>query len=172
MGYPSGTPIDATMKVNQLPAMAVCPFRADVDLFGAADTTTYGVPIWITGYSYCARVDDQPNAFGAVLKPQRIAKRRGGSSGILWCDTLTMLRAGGADQGHSFYHHRAKLEFNPATGTLLNAHQALLGQHRGWSDGSVEWMPGLSIDVDASHVTDSCSYRVAIPGAIEIWYYF
>ena len=171
-GAVPGTEINSTMTLMDLPQMAACPFRRDVSLFTSPDLATYGVPIWITGYIYCGRLEDKPNAFGQILKPDHVAHGRGTTRGVLWADTLTFARAGGADQGHSFFHFRGTLDFNPAMGTIMNARNAMVGQNRAWSDGSVEWITGKSIDITPANRSQTCSYVVNVPGALEIWYWF
>ena len=43
----------------------------------------------------------------------------------------------------------------------------MLGQHRAWSDGSVEWVAGSEIDGDVTRRESTASYKIGPPGN---WY--
>ncbi len=82
-----------TELTTQLPKVCVCPFRAEIDLFQQPQTIA-GLNYWITGYAYCARVNESANLTGAVLRASDIADLRGKHRGVLWADTLMYSTSG------------------------------------------------------------------------------
>ncbi|MGN6506501.1 MAG: type II secretion system protein [Tepidisphaeraceae bacterium] len=165
--------VDPSMTIDRLPVLATCPFRRRIELFQAADTMSYGIPIWVTGYAYTARLNEAgANVTGLSLQPKAGAQRRGGHRGVIWCDTLAFLQVGGINQGYSNFHGRGTLNFNPSFGTL-NDPAPITGQHRAYDDGSVEWVPASKIDLNAAHLDANAAYKLALPGnALNLWYFF
>jgi hypothetical protein len=158
-----------TLPTRQLPAVFVCPFRRDLELFQNADASL-GEPYWITGYVYLARCDEQAGP-GQVLKPERIASSKGKRRGVLWADTLDAMRVGGTLQGYAYFHFRGRMQFNPASGMVLST-TPLLGQHRAWSDGSVEWINGSNLRTSAGEIDQSASFKAVTPSAFELVFWF
>ena len=169
----SPNPVVSTMSIEQLPVVATCPFRRNVDVFKACDLTNYGVPIWISGYVYTARLNEGgSNMFGVPLQPFRGAQRGGKTRGVIWADTFIFSRQGGVDAGYSAFHFRGATDFNTAAGTLLST-RTVRGQNRAFDDGSVEWIPIGQIDTDPARRDVVSAYKIALPGnALTLWYYF
>jgi prepilin-type N-terminal cleavage/methylation domain-containing protein len=162
--------VSASTRVERLPQTLVCPLRMDVELFETADLST-GTPWYATGYSYFARLGERENRGGVVLKPKRVTDAAGKRRGVLWADTVGQVTVGGASQGYAFFHFNGKIEFNPAFGTTMNP-RPLRGQNRAWSDGSVEWVPGETIELDPMRADEAASYKLVVPGAFTFVYYF
>ncbi len=152
-----------------LPVGTTCPSRDRVDLFQGSDPS-FGVPYWITGFVYLGRLDEPGNTFGVVLKRERSAGSKGLKRAPLWGDTLTYARAG-AVGGWSFFHGSRSDRFEPALGTLQDW-RSIRGRHLGYTDGSVEWVPKKDYRLDATMPDEQASYRLTVPGAFTIWYYF
>lgn len=166
-------PAAALPTLEQLPKVAVCPFRLRVGVFETVDTTGYGRPIWITGYQYTARLNEgPPNVFGHALQPKAGAQRRGTGRGTIWADQIAFLAVGGQDSGYGYFHFRGSLSFNPNGGTVRD-YRPLTGQHRAFDDGSVEWRAGSEIPLERATMDQTAPYKVALPGnAIVLWYWF
>lgn len=161
--------VDDSMSTDRLPLQFVCPFRRELEMFPIADPS-YGEPYWITGYVYVGRCDEAASP-GGVVHIERIARAKGNHRGVLWADTVDVLRAGSSIGGYVYFHSRGKLEFNAATGLLARA-DALQGQHRAWIDGSVEWVTGGEIRTDANQIDQAVSYKAIVPGTFELAYWF
>jgi prepilin-type N-terminal cleavage/methylation domain-containing protein len=159
--------IPATVTVDTLPKLLRCPFREDYGLLLASDAT-YTTPFWTTGYMYIGRIDESPNANGIALKPKQIAKYAGKNRGVIWADTLTYQTA--PTTGYACFHLA-----DPATTQVINGLVAkpedLQGAHRGWSDGSVEWVPRQSIDLSPANADNVAPYKLN-GGGLTMWCYF
>jgi prepilin-type N-terminal cleavage/methylation domain-containing protein len=155
-------------RVDQLPRQVVCPIRLESE--AALDViSVFTDPYWVTGYMYCGRVDEGLNG-NVLYKPQRVARARGGQRGTLWADTLVLHFSGaGAPLGHTFYHARSGGASNVAT--FRNV-ENLAGQHRAYSDGSVEWLTARAIDTSVARVSEAATYRTTAPQGFGLAYYF
>ena len=106
---------------------------------------------------YTGRLDDAGNG-GVVLKPERIAGAKGAKRGVLWADLLYWYETGG--ERFVYFHTSPYIR---ATYRGFADTTALRGQHRAWSDGSVEWVEGSMIDTarDASaKFNKTATYKV------------
>jgi prepilin-type N-terminal cleavage/methylation domain-containing protein len=157
-------------STTDLPKILVCPFRSQIELF-QQPTSAFGFVYWITGYAYCARVNESSNIAGTVLNAGDIADGKGRHRGVLWADTLMYSTSGGNPIGYSFFHLSGGINFNPTFGTS-NTYQPWTCQHRAWSDGSVDEVNSANVNLDSSRVTTSASYRLSIPGVFDYFYYF
>lgn len=158
--------------VGELPPVFVCPARQQLEMFTDPDTTTYGTPVWVTGYMYIAGVDDKSiNPNGVVIHPERVPRGRGRTRGVLWADTLFLLEVGGTFQGYGYFHISAAQRFNAAFGTTMDS-GGCRGQHRCWTDGSVEWVARERINLDPTQALDTASYKAVLPGVLVAYYYF
>jgi prepilin-type N-terminal cleavage/methylation domain-containing protein len=129
---------------------------------------TIGATFWITGFNYYARLDDPPNAHGVLIQPKRAARARGGTRGMLFSDALSWSNSLGPGT-YTFFHFRGSRGFN---GVGAGHAQSVLGQHRAWSDGSVEWINGTDIDFDPAHFETTASYKIGVPGNYWSYYWF
>ncbi len=159
-----------TELTTQLPKLFVCPFRAQIDLFQQPQTIA-GFNYWITGYAYCARVNESGNLTGTVLRASDIADLRGKHRGVLWADTLMYSTSGNAPLGYSFFHMSGGVNFNSSNGTS-NTYQPWSCQNRAWSDGSVDTVNSADVNLNANVVTTSAAYACSIPGVFAYYYYF
>jgi prepilin-type N-terminal cleavage/methylation domain-containing protein len=166
MKWPEVSPTNTTLT---LPVGTTCPSRDRVDLFQASDPS-FGVPYWITGYVYLGRLDEPGNVLGRVIRRDRSAGSKGLRRAPLWGDTLTYAEAGGVG-GWSFFHGSSSDRFEPALGTLQDW-RSIRGRHLGYTDGSVEWVPKKDYRLDAARADEQASYKLNVPGAFVIWYYF
>ena len=165
------TPIVAgTEFTTQLPKILVCPFRAEIDLF-QQPANAFGFVYWITGYTYCARVNELANMMGTVLNASEIADLKGKHRGVLWADTLMYSTTGGSAGGYSFFHLSGGISFNSVYGTS-NTYRPWTCQHRAWSDGSVDEVNSANVNLDVNVINTSAAYRCSIPGVFDYFYYF
>lgn len=137
---------------EELPAWMSCPFARGGEDRDRQPYVHGGKPSWYMGYMYVGGVEQDTLAwwperggvmpFGGVelLSRGRAAHARGTDRGVLWADLVTEYRLGDASLGFEYSHFRRA---PPTTrdGTW-DGTAALDGQHRAWSDGSVEWVPG------------------------------
>ena len=148
LALPEGDAIDWPKRPDQ-PEWINCPFAKDS---GFAEGLTVGGGLY-TGYAYYGgleRSDLVKNQLGTVENPGHAAHERGFNRGVLWADTLTEFPTSeprrfecfhtvkGAGSYSDFQFHRPEVE----------------GIHRGWSDGSVEWVPGSQIDLSSPSSKD------------------
>jgi prepilin-type N-terminal cleavage/methylation domain-containing protein len=159
-----------TDPLHRLPSWAICPQRTDVEVSLDPDMS-FGSPFWRTGYQYSGRLGEAPNVMGTVLRPERVCDKRR-ARGVLWSDTLTFVRAGGAPQGYSFFHFGRGISFNAMFGGVSKSLEGFHGQHRAQADGSVEWVPRSLIDLQPARAEQAATYEVAMPGGLELFYYF
>lgn len=165
------TPVlQETESTTTMPQIFVCPFRAQIDLFQSI-TNSLGVDYWITGYMYCARLDDSGDITGTILNPGEIAHAKGRTRGVLWADTLCYSVSGATPIGYSYFHFSGGINFNSTFGTA-NTSAPWTCQHRAFSDGSVEEINSAGVSLDPNNINMSASYKVSIPGAFDMYCYF
>jgi prepilin-type N-terminal cleavage/methylation domain-containing protein len=165
-----GPALLGTEFTTDLPSITVCPFRSQIELFEQPSSVP-GTIYWITGYIYCGRLDEDPNAPGSLLNPHHIASAKGGKRGVLWADTLSYAVNGPATIGYSYFHFSGTLSFNPAYGTV-NSSSPWTCQHRAWSDGSVEEINSAGVDLNPNDVNTAASFKLSVPGVYDLFYYF
>ncbi len=138
---PEGDAIDWPKRPDQ-PEWINCPFAQNS---GFAEGLTVGGGLY-TGYAYYGgleRSDLVKNQLGTVENPGHAADDRGFNRGVLWADILTEFPT--SDPRRFEVFHTV-----PRAGSYsdFRFHQPEVdGIHRGWSDGSVEWVPGSQIDL-------------------------
>jgi prepilin-type N-terminal cleavage/methylation domain-containing protein len=154
------------VTVDKLPRLLYCPFRDDYKYLLTGDAT-YGETFWHTGYMYVGRSDEMPNVNGTVIKPKQIAKYAGKNRGVLWADTLTYTTAPGI--GYMGFHLGDPA--TPINNGLVTKYEEVQGAHRGFSDGSVEWVPRASIDLLPANADTAAAYKVN-GGGLTAWFYF
>ena len=145
--WPFGAPFPAPTAAH-LPRIALSIEYWDNPELIVGPAIGNGQTYWYTGYSYFGRLDDKPNPWGFINKPENVANAR--KRGVLWADTLVYWNAPPA---HFHANHAA---FN---GLKQGDHpQGIRGQHVGWSDGSVEWKRLTRDDVNVSVAWTKSSY--------------
>jgi len=134
--YLSWKPIKDRNRRRSFPRSPICPSRAEIALFQQPDNSL-GITYWLTGYIYCARLNDARISSGTILNPSHIADAKGRHRGVLWADTLMYSASGATPIGYSFFHFSGSISFNPAYGTSNTCTPWNLPESR-LSDGSVE----------------------------------
>jgi prepilin-type N-terminal cleavage/methylation domain-containing protein len=156
------TDIATATSIDQLPPIMVCPLRRPFEFSTTLDPSL-GTGFFATGYMYLAGLEQPPNA-GTLVDPRQHAPRRGNRRGVLWADGVVAQRAGGTLVGYAFYHHNnRRVQFEAAT-RVSRVRDGLDGQHRAWSDGSVEWIPAGQLAADPTTRELTPSYRISLGG--------
>jgi prepilin-type N-terminal cleavage/methylation domain-containing protein len=156
--------------VTELPPTFVCPLRLELELFhepfGSPEE-----PNWLTGYTYCGRADEQPNPPAVVIDPRRLARAKGGRRGVLWADTVIAVRPLSGEIRYAYFHVRGAVDFDPET-VNLRTYTPMIGQHRAWSDGSVEWILREDIRMEAADCDTSAAYKIVFAGDSDLFYFY
>jgi prepilin-type N-terminal cleavage/methylation domain-containing protein len=87
-----------TELTTDLPKIADCPYRSQLDLFQQPNNSV-GTTYWITGYVYCGPLNDSLNLTGVILNSGHIVSAKGTHRGVLWADTLMYSANGTAPIG-------------------------------------------------------------------------
>ena len=162
LAYPE---IEDDAELADLPAVTQCPFAEETrDMPTRRAVRLPGAVVVITGYQYCARVDEQPANRGEVIQPARPARARGTRRGVVWADDVSWYVGGSglvilpprSPPTWAYYHYKGTRVRNSIG---LNDAKALRGQHRAWSDGSVEWSPLNHISMDLSQRDQTATYK-------------
>jgi prepilin-type N-terminal cleavage/methylation domain-containing protein len=161
-------PCNGTQSVTELPAVFVCPQRLEIELFYQA-LGAPNDPFWVTGYMYCGRLDELP-APSQMITVNRIARARGARRGVLWADSLIVERTSGNFR-YAYFHVRGTVDFDPGTSSLRND-RSLIGQHRAWSDGSVEWVLHDDLHLDPAQMDANATYKAPLGGGGDQFYFF
>lgn len=135
---------------SELPQVVQCPTvedAGDADRMSPADVTM-ARPALYTGYAYCVRPKDGSLVIGVrLLRPERLASPtmgRDGPRSVVWADDVQWSMP---DLAWHFAHSVPRAAQGPRLLTYSQA-RGLLGQHRAYADGSVEWVNGSEIDLD------------------------
>ena len=157
--------LSETAPLAELPDVVQCPFVQDFEGINVRGPIPLpGGTIVNTGYQYTGRLDEHPNSFGVVLRPERVAGRRGNKRGVVWSDALCWYSGSGipilppAGATYAYFHFADALTFN---GLGPSDSKAFRGQHRAWSDGSVEW-------VSAKHIRLTPMYEIGAGPTYEL----
>jgi hypothetical protein len=158
--YLSYQPVTSALRVSELPQVLRCPFRDEYDAYmdsfaGTDPRDAY----WFTGFDYNGWLKETTPNSAVVLKPDRVSRSTGGRRGVLWTDTVARSTFYGFPTW--IYFHAKNTHFN---GIGAADATSLVGQHRAWTDGSVEWVHGSEIDPDPAQLDFTASYKVGFPG--------
>lgn len=156
-------------KIDQLPQVFVCPIRRELEIY--LDPLVDPVPgpvYWFTGYDYDGWALDAQNNLGVALNTQHCGRGNGTKRCVLWSDTLARSTFFGPATW-VYFHLKGNTHFN---GLGPADTSALLGQHRAWSDGSVEWLPASQMDFDPTHLETAAAYKAGTPGNYFCYWWF
>ena len=90
------------------------------------------------------------NGHGVVLRPGHVASVRGNRRGVVWSDEMGWYVGSGipflppGEPSYAYLHIASGVTYN---GLGFADTGSLLGQHRAWSDGSVEWVKAHEMDL-------------------------
>ena len=159
--YLSYPPVTDAQKLRELPRVLTCPFRDELEAYlDPLAATTDQNAYWFTGFDYHGWLKETTPNFAVLLKPLRVARSTGGRRGVLWSDTVARSTFFGTP-AWIYFHTKADTRYN---GIGAGDASALVGQHRAWSDGSVEWVHGSDVDANPAHLDAAASYKVGFPG--------
>ena len=164
LNYPE---IPNTVALPEIPRVVQCPFAIDLDAPSIRGPIPLpGGPVVLTGYQYSGGLCDDPDVRGVAIHPNRIAESKGRKRGVLFSDTLGwysgngLFFLNGAPPCWAYFHSR-NFNFN---GIGVADTKPLKGQHRAWTDGAVEWIPGPSINPDTTQRDTLATYTSGPPG--------
>jgi DNA-binding CsgD family transcriptional regulator/type II secretory pathway pseudopilin PulG len=161
--------VSGTESIERLPPVFVCPVRAELEVYRSPFVDPVPGPVyWFTGYDYDGWVADTRNNLGVALNRQHCGPGNGTKRCVLWADTVSRSTFFGTPTW-VYFHLKGNTHFN-GIGPADTA--ALLGQHRAWSDGSVEWLVGSQIDPDPAHLNAAASYKAGVPGNYFCYWWF
>lgn len=128
------------------PAWINCPAALDS---GLAEGVTLGGGLY-TGYGYYGGLEESAlvaRGLATVKNPGHAATLRNTNRGVLWADVLDEYRISDARR-FEFFHRRGRARYRD----FRQHTEELEGIHRGWSDGSADWLPGerMQLTGDAS----------------------
>jgi hypothetical protein len=165
-----------TTSLEDLPDVVQCPFAQDI-----AEPTIRGpIPlpggaVLLSGYAYSARLNEVVVANGAVLQRDRVPTARGGRRGVIWSDDVSWYAGSGlafAPPGPpvwAYFHLRPNVKL---AGIGLENPLACRGQHRAWTDGSVEWLPGEMLDTDLARRDTAASFAAGPTASRNMYFWF
>jgi prepilin-type N-terminal cleavage/methylation domain-containing protein len=169
-----------------LPPFVQCPFvEADDDNRGPFAAASVTASSYYTGYAYIGRITEVPPPpppavlalpllggllpvldTGTLLKPGRAAEAREARRAVLWSDNLYQTGAREWQYSHTRNGSRS------AGGVRFGSVSNLLGQHRAFTDGSVEWAqsggPDLRIDETPQNLDLTASFKTSLG---ERWWF-
>lgn len=175
--YLSFPPIDDDVNIERLPQVLKCPIREKYELPSMAGALPLPAStVVMTGYQYSACLEGKDNFGGQVLNRSRCADLRGTRRGVIWSDALgwysgtgLVFIPPGAPPSWAYFHFKRQLNFN---GIGIDDVSSLSGQHRGWSDGSVEWIGAHELELDVTKADENASYRCNAGGSAYAYYWF
>lgn len=142
---PTG-PVTSWPRRRQQPKWIHDPIARDS---GFAEGMTVGGGIY-TGYTYVGRIEESQMVrmgIATLTNPERAADRKNLRRGVLWTTTLAEFHTSDPRRFECF-HYRTIFAYPD----FRFKQEEVEGQYRGWSDGSVEWVPGRSISFGAGGI--------------------
>ena len=165
-----------TTRLAELPEVVQCPFAQDLEepqIRGPIPLP--GGAVVLSGYLYSARLNEVAAAQGAVIHMDHVPNAKGVRRGVIWSDDVSWYAGSGlafAPPGPpvwAYFHLRPNVKL---AGIGLENPAACRGQHRAWTDGSVEWFPGEMLDVDPAHRATAASYAAGPAAARNQYFWF
>jgi prepilin-type N-terminal cleavage/methylation domain-containing protein len=148
LDVPEGAAIDWPPRAQQ-PAWINSPFAIESDY---ALGLTVGGGLY-TGYVYVAGIEDSQmvtSGIATIVNPGHSAHRRNETRGVMWADVLGEFNL---TEERRFETFRLK----PRTSRYSDFRvyrSDFEGIHRAWSDGSVDWLDGASMDIGSAGSRD------------------
>jgi prepilin-type N-terminal cleavage/methylation domain-containing protein len=167
-----------TARLGDLPAVAQCPFAEDFEQpYIRGPIPMPGGPFVNLGYQYTVGLDELPARHGVVLRPGHVASLRCNRRGVVWSDEVAWYAGSGlpfppGEPSYAFFHLASGTTYN---GLGFANTAPLLGQHRAWSDGSVEWVKAGEMDLapaDEGPNGGGPSYKLAFGTAAAAYAWF
>ena len=148
MPVPEGPAIDWPSRPQQ-PVWINSPFAVESD-FALGLTVGGGL---YTGYVYVAGIEDSQmvtSGIASIVNPGHSAHRRNESRGVMWADVLGEFNTTDERRFETF---RVKPS-TPRYSDFRFYRREFEGFHRAWSDGSVDWLDGDSLDLGGAGSKD------------------
>ena len=171
--------LDETATLGDLPFVAQCPFAEDFDQpYIRGPVPLPGGPYINIGFQYTTGLDEVRNSHGVVLRPGRVASLRGNCRGVVWSDELEWYAGSGlpffppGEPSYAYFHFASGVPYN---GLGYRDTAPLLGQHRAWSDGSVEWVKASEMDLapaDVGQNGNGPSYKISFGTMASVYAWF
>ncbi len=147
---PKGTSSQWPKRIDQ-PQWINCPMAADS---GFAEGMTLGGGLY-TGYIYVGGIENSTLIQSGIATlnvhsravPPKMTRR-----GVLWADILSEYIT--TDDRRFEFFHRDRKYIRSGYSDFRFYAQELDGIHRAWSDGSVDWAAGKSIDLSSTNSED------------------
>jgi type II secretory pathway pseudopilin PulG len=160
---------------SEVPEVVQCPFFIDFEFPAIHQAFPFpGQTALMTGYQYTGGLAQTPDPRGTVIPPAVVPNNRGRHRGVLWSDALAWEGGNGivfvppGVASWAYFHFSGNTAFN---GVGLVDPASLRGQHRAFSDGSVEYRPAALIDTDLSTRDRNASYKTG-PSTGGLAYYW
>jgi prepilin-type N-terminal cleavage/methylation domain-containing protein len=161
-------PLPSGVTADNLPPRLQCPFVQPVP--GRGPLMVANGEYYYTGYIYCvglgvlgakppivSAANPKPGPFPTVLVDRTVPLQSGDSPGVLWADDVHWSPTG----GWQYAHTDTGAGSEPSPSSAFTAPQALMGQHRALTNGSVIWVPAAALKVDATKGPDaSASFKI------------
>lgn len=151
MPVPTG-PASTWPKRARQPTWYNCPMAIDS---GFAEGVTLGGGVY-TGYIYVGGAESSmvvSSGLGVLAPNHHTASVRGAMYGVVWADVLTEYITSDPRRYEFFHRNRRRMGSNYSDFRFQA--DELDGIHRGWSDGSVEWVPGGSLNLSGASSPDA-----------------
>jgi prepilin-type N-terminal cleavage/methylation domain-containing protein len=167
---------DAATTADHVPAELMCPFR--VEGFPSVHNAIPlpGNALFLTGYQYTAALEGEHNPDGQVIKPSQVVGARGKRRGVIWSDALAwysgtglVFMPPGLPAQWAYFHLDGRASFN---GMGFDDTRPFTGQHRAWSDGSVEWIDARYLILDLHRRDETASYKFGKNGTYFGYFWF
>ena len=160
--------IDPGDGPERLPHALQCPNVEDLAGREISAEITLTRPALYTGYAYIVRPKDGSlSPLVKLLKADRVAAVRASARAVVWADYVQWSVA---DKGYGFAHGAPGAPTGAAPYSFARPDE-LLGQHRAYSDGSVEWVAGQEIDVKINAQQAGAARKASI-SVFDLYFYW
>jgi type II secretory pathway pseudopilin PulG len=126
-----------------------------------------GPGVWVPPQIPATGLPTKAIPYGIVLRPSRTAQSLSSDQAVLWADDVHLTAAPPAGYWQ-YAHAKGRAAPGPLPSSYLSS-SGCRGQHRSHVDGTVEWVSGTDLGLDANSNNDdaSATYRL---GAGYWWY--